>query len=370
MPNNRKPTTGTEQETPMPNNTAPTTNPATGTEQEVTMANDAKKKTAAKRMELVRKLTEMRGVFFHYSKLDYIEVALEAQLEMGNLTPQRGTPARCLLLTGNAGVGKSTLMERYRLKHQPYEQDNRLIVPVLTITVHRACTPKLLAEQMLRAMGVPEGLCSKGTEMTLTQRVKHHLLEQRVQVVVLDEFQHLLDHRSKHGVSRVADYIKTLLNMGVASFVLSGVPEAEAIYTENLQLMRRSLGHFQLKPLDKNDPQDRVDYKEIIRQLQELLPVPTTVDLTHKVMRHRLLDFAEGTIGRTVDFLHALGTRAISQNLDFIDYGLIKRTAYEMRDATKGAAWVNPFDLDDGSRFLKPDFKHLAKAPDTKDAAE
>lgn len=260
-------------------------------------------------------------------------------------------------------------MHKFTVGHLPFELDNRRNTPVLNIVLHRACTPKMLAEQMLRALGVPEGLCSKGTEPTLTERVKHHLIEQRVKVVILDEFQHLLDHRTRHGVSRVADYIKTLLNLGVASFVLSGVPEAEAIYTENLQLMRRSLGHFQLKPLDKNDPQDRVDFRDIMKQLQEMLPVPTTVDLNHKVMRSRILDFAAGTLGRSVDFLHALGTRAISRDLDYIDYALIRQTAYEMRDATQGKAWVNPFDLDDGSQFLKPDFRHLAKKK-LDDAAE
>lgn len=331
--------------------------------------NDDKKAKAALKMERIRKLAEMRSMFFSYAKLDHIQVALEALLEMGNLSPQRGTPARCLLLTGDAGVGKSTLMHKYTVSHQPYEQDNRRITPVLNIVLHRACTPKMLAEQMLRALGVPEGLCSKGTEPTLTERVKHNLIEQRVQVVILDEFQHLLDHRSQNGVSRVADYIKTLLNLGVASFVLSGAPEAEAIYTENLQLMRRSLGHFQLKALDKNDPQDRVDFRDIMKQLQDRLPVPTTVDLTHKVMRSRILDFAAGTLGRSVDFLHALGTRAISRNLDYIDYALIRQTAYEMRDATQGGAWVNPFDLDDGSQLLKPEFQHLAKKK-LDDAAE
>lgn len=340
----------------MPN----TTKQANTTKAVTTQTRAAASGPATQKMERIRRLAEMRSHFFNYSKLEQIQVALEALLEMGNLTPQRGTPARCLLLTGMPGVGKSTLLDRYRYRNLPYELDNRTIVPVLVVGLHRACTPKMLAEQMLRAMGVPEGLCSKGTEATLTDRVRHHLVEQRVQVVVLDEFQHLLDHRSKAGVSRVADYIKTLLNLGVASFVLSGVPDAEAIYTENLQLMRRSLGHFVIEPMDQQNGQDMADYRAIMAHLQALLPVPVTVDLTHKKMRHRMLDFSDGTIGRTVDFIHALGTRAISRNLDRIDYALISRTAYEMRDATKGKDWVNPFDIDDGSEFLKAEYKHLA----------
>lgn len=356
----------------MPNNTEPTTTNSTtttGTAKEATTmtTNPKRKLTAEERMDRIRKLADMRNMFFSYAKLDGIQVALEALLEMGNLTPQRGTPARCLLLTGKAGVGKSTLMHKFCIKHQPYDQDDRTNVPVLSITLHRACTPKLLAEQMLRAMGVPEGLCNKGTEMTLTERVKYHLLEQGVKVVVLDEFQHLLDGRGRDGVSRVADYIKTLLNLGVASFVLSGVPEAEAIYRENLQLTRRSLGHFQLKALNKKDKQDWADFRDIVTQLQAMLPVPTTVDLTHKAMRSRLLDFADGTLGRVVDFLHGLSTRAISLNLDAIDYAMIQQTAEEMRDSTQGEAWTNPFAIDDGCEFLKPEYK--AGDTDEKDAA-
>ncbi|MFC3677728.1 TniB family NTP-binding protein [Ferrovibrio xuzhouensis] len=351
----------------MPN----TTNPADTTKAIADQTGAAASGTATEKMDRIRKLAEMRSLFFNYSKLEHIQIALESLLEMGNLTPQRGTPARCLLVTGQPGVGKSTLLDKFRYMHLPYELDNRTIVPVLVVGLHRACTPKMLAEQMLRAMGVPEGLCSKGTEASLTERVRHNLVEQRVQVVVLDEFQHLLEHRSKGGVSRVADYIKTLLNLGVVSFVLSGVPDAEAIYTESLQLMRRSLGHFVIEPMDKQSGQDMADYKAILAKLQTLLPVPVTVDLTHKKMRLRLLDFSDGTIGRTVDFLHALGTRAISRNLDCIDYALISRTAYEMRDATKGKDWVNPFDIDDGAEFLRPEYKHLAGgSAGTADAAE
>jgi hypothetical protein len=201
---------------------------------------------------------------------------------------------------------------------------------------------------MLRTLGVPEQLVAKGTEVSLTERVIHHLREQHVQVVVLDEFQHFINSDNHRVIFKGADTVKRLLNAGTSSFVLAGTAEAEIVYEANEQLMRRSAGRSVLKPFDWNDQQDQDFFRRTLAEYEGHLPFSEPSGLARKAVALRLHHFARGLLGRTIDLLIEATSLALERG-SCVDYDVLREAVEDFRD-DKNPDWFNPFD----DRELQP----------------
>ena len=215
--------------------------------------------------------------------------------------------------------------------------------PILYIEVPPNCTPKALAEHILRALGVPEELVSKGTEVSLTERVKHHLREQEVRMVILDEFHHLIDSKSNRVIHKAADFVKGLLNAAICPFVLAGMPKAAAVYEANVQLKRRSYGRPVLHPFDWNDPSQQDFFRGVLDQYEKKLPFNMPSNLINPSVAMRIHYFSEGLLGRAVDLLVAAAITALEANEPCISYSILRETVENYRD-DNDTNWFNPFD--------------------------
>lgn len=290
-----------------------------------------------------QKIRALKKVYIPHPRAQRVLKALDRLMRYGNLGLEVGSPARCVLLTGLSGSGKTALLLRWARQFRVETTGLKDRRPVLYVEVPPNCTPKALSEHMLRALGIPEDFVARGTEVSLTERVKHHMREQGVRVVILDEFQHLIDSKSQRVIYRAADFVKGLLNAAICPFVLAGTPEAAAVYEENVQLKRRSVGRYSLKPFDWNVQADQDLFRRAFDEYEKHLPFAKPSGLARKSIALRLHYFSSGLFGRGVDLLVATAIRGLEEGAECIDLDLLRETAEDFRDEDD-PDWFNPFD--------------------------
>ncbi|GAK73434.1 hypothetical protein RRU01S_39_00140 [Agrobacterium rubi TR3 = NBRC 13261] len=158
-----------------------------------------------------------------------------------------GLDPECFAVTlfAEAGVGKSALIEQ-RLKDeisfQPVPDGyGNFLYPVLYVKAPSKASTTDLGEQMLDDMGYPISRTKK--ESAIVRDVGNHLRRRGTRVVIIDEFQHVLDAPKMKGPSHVADSIKNLLQnpRWPIMIVLVGLPEIKEVVLRDPkdQMLRR-----------------------------------------------------------------------------------------------------------------------------------
>ncbi|WP_327293078.1 ATP-binding protein [Streptomyces sp. NBC_01198] len=139
---------------------------------------------------------------------------------------------RGLIVTGAAGTGKTTaitqLGKNYELLARRRGEVARQALPVVYVTVPPAATPKMLAVELARFIGLP--LPSRFSQVEITNRVCDLLCSRGCRLVLIDEL-HNLDIRTKVG-AEASDQIKYLSERIPATFILAGVDvEGTGLFT-------------------------------------------------------------------------------------------------------------------------------------------
>jgi len=139
------------------------------------------------------------------------------------LNKHQHSARRGLIVSGLAGTGKTTaitqlgknheLLARRRGQHTPGS------LPVVYITVPPAATPKMLAVEFARFIGLP--LPSRFSQVEVTSKVCDLLCTLGTTLVLIDEL-HNLDPSTRPG-AEASDQIKYLSERIPATFVLAGV---------------------------------------------------------------------------------------------------------------------------------------------------
>lgn len=148
----------------------------------------------------------------------------------------------CMLITGDTGVGKSTLIDTFHGMHPPHSTEEGTEIPVLVASVPLPATIGGLFSSMLYAMGAP--FPDRGNIEFKRRRLIELLRRCHTRLVILDEFQHLVERGKRQRIEAVADAIKSLINQSDIPFLLVGMPAAHSVLEYSPQLA----GRFPLRP--------------------------------------------------------------------------------------------------------------------------
>lgn len=147
----------------------------------------------------------------------------------------------CMLITGESGVGKSTIISAIEKKHPKTIHEEYNEIPVLTAEIPNPATIKALYGELLIKLGA--GYLDKGSVEERRSKLLHQLQLCRVRLIILDEFQHLVERGTKNRIQAVADAIKTLINKSRIPIILVGTPAAAPV----LELSPQLSGRFPLR---------------------------------------------------------------------------------------------------------------------------
>ena len=182
-------------------------------------------------------------------------------------------------------------------------------MPVVTAAIPVPATAKSLATRLLVALGDP--LAERGTTVQQTLRVVRMLKECRVELLILDEFQHFIDRDSNHILLTVANWLKDLINESQVPLVLTGMPYSEVILQANAQLERRFQQRLQLVPFGWNTLAQQTELRTLLRHLDEVLPFAEVAHLSDTATAQRIYCAAAGVTGALIKLIRRAAVLAV-----------------------------------------------------------
>lgn len=199
-----------------------------------------------------------------------------------------------MLIFGPSGVGKTILVSSYMKKHERRSSLQGTHIPVLYVTVPAAPTAKALAETILISLGYPKA--HRGTGPQKTSTIYEFFQHCSVEMLILDEFQHLFYAPTLSHFREVTDWLKNLISLTEVAIVGCGLPESQAVVNANEQLARRFSAHFSLSPFSIEDEGDFKEFRGILKLLQAQIPISFKTPLYEANMARRCQMASHGLI--------------------------------------------------------------------------
>ena len=218
----------------------------------------------------IARLSKLETLYVNY---DQTQRACE-MLRRFHMGARETSGGKFISLIGDSGAGKTTVIELYcaSIAVPTVDLDKNDVTPVVFVTVPEDCTVKELCVRLLAALGDPYS--HRGTKFEIEARIKPLVQNKGVELIILDEFQHMIDPERGKVAHTTLEWLKTQMNTLNVGFVLVGLPEFEEVVHDNLQWHRRSRGRFQLHPFSWSTPDDRNRFLSFLGTIEALVPVP------------------------------------------------------------------------------------------------
>ena len=246
----------------------------------------------------------------------------------------------CLLITGQQGAGKTTLRLSYARQHPRQLRREGVSVPVLDASIPVPATVKSLVTQLLAALGDP--VPERGTIVTQTRRLKKLMHACKVELVVLDEFQHFIDRDSNVVLITLSNWLKDLLNETGTPMVLIGMPYADVILRANSQLERRFAMRASLDPFGWDGAEKQDEFRLFLSYLDSRLPLAKRSHLADPERALRIYCACDGIIGYLMKLVRRSAEMAIDLKMECIEDDLLA-IAYDERLRARDPGRGNPF---------------------------
>ncbi|WP_259398831.1 MULTISPECIES: TniB family NTP-binding protein [unclassified Pseudoalteromonas] len=176
------------------------------------------------------KLNEFRDVFIEYPIITTVFNDFD-RLRLGKgLAGEKP----CMLLNGDTGTGKTALIKQYKERHLPQFINGVMNHPVLVSRIPSNPTLESTLAELLKDLGqvgsTERKLRINGTRLT-TSLIKC-LKTSGTELIIIDEFQELIEHNQGKKRREIANRLKYINDEAGVSIVLVGMPWAEKIADE------------------------------------------------------------------------------------------------------------------------------------------
>lgn len=216
----------------------------------------------------------------------------------------------CIAIIGESRTGKTRVLETFHEMHPSSRSETGEVIPVLRSLIPANPSIKGLASTLLSDLNDPR--FDKGTEISMTHRLKKLFKNCGVQVLILDELQHFID-RNKHMALHVSDWLKNLVGETNVMLVVSGLPQALDVINYNEQLDGRFLAPCIMPRFNWNEPTLRSEFKGILYGFHQMLKEQgyDTPKLYEDAMAFRFYCATGGLMGLLVKLLKMLHMNAL-----------------------------------------------------------
>lgn len=261
----------------------------------------------------------LKNAFLMFPRVEHAYTEIRNLHRMGVPGPR----AECIVLYGQSGAGKSHILKFYLGEHptrkvpitdgkDPTKSGTRLQDEVVMVEAPSPASRRALIDRIQRAMQ-PEPLPIRLTLGERRERLVEMLQKAGTRLLIIDEFQHLIDHRSKRVILEASDLVKSLLNAAVCPIVLSGTPEILKILEADSQLRSRVYSIPSITPFDWDDPSDQEQFLGYLLEAEACLKFERTSGLSEPDCARRIHMVSGGLIGETQRLVSAaaeIATRA------------------------------------------------------------
>ena len=267
----------------------------------------------------------------------------------------------CMSLTGPSGAGKSTLVKEYTIAFQRTITQTRTIVPVLYVETPSPVTVKSMCSTMLDALGDPAAF--KGTLASMNHRLIGFIQDCDVELIILDEFHHLIDSETNKILEKVSDWLKSLIKKTGKPFLVVGIDgKVEIILRTNPQLSRLFPIREKILPL-VYEPTQANEFVQFVVHAEIALKMQLTNTILRAELLHRLHYASDGIIGHIMNLMRYAAMNARNEGHETIEEVDLSR-AFERRIANVLWKKVNPFKETVGEEFSPPKNLELDTLPE------
>lgn len=268
------------------------------------------------------------------------------------MTAIAGEP-QCMALEGVPGAGKTTLALDYTALFPRVETDEGTTIPVFYVETPSPVTVKGMACHLLRVLGDPAA--DKGTLPAMNARLIGLIKDCGVQLVILDDFHHLIDSETNHVLSAVSDWLKVLIKETKAPFLVVGIEgKVELILEANAQLARLFAARQTLQPFTW-EPAQIATIDEFARFIEyvEQAKLPLAQVMPRTELLYRIYYATGGVVAHIMNLMNLAAVLAGERGQGEIGPDILS-LAFKKRLARPTKGKVNPFEVDGDGRFTPP----------------
>jgi hypothetical protein len=260
---------------------------------------------------------------------------------------------QCMSLEGVTGAGKSTLVRDYVALFPRIEQADGTRIPIFYAETPSPVTVKGMAATLLAQLGDPAA--NHGALWSMNFRLIRLMIACQVELVILDDFHHLIDRETNRILEQVSDWLKVLIKETGIPFLVVGIDgKVERILDTNAQLSRLFAVRQTLEPF-RCDPADEATIQEFARFVQyaeQVLVIPLPATLPRLDLLHRLHYATQGVVGNLMNLLRYATWLAQMQHEETITLPTLA-AAFDKRLA-KHVKRSNPFLSSPDESFTAP----------------
>jgi len=211
---------------------------------------------------------------------------------------------QCMSLEGVTGAGKSTLVQDYVALFPRIEQIDGTRIPIFYAETPSPVTVKGMAAALLAHLGDPAA--PHGTLWSMNFRLIRLMIACQVELVILDDFHHLIDKETNCILEQVSDWLKVLIKETGIPFLVVGIEgKVERILETNAQLSRLFAVRQTLQPFgfDPNDDTSIQEFARFVQYAEQVIGMPLPETLPRLELLHRLHYATEGVVGNLMNLL-------------------------------------------------------------------
>ena len=164
----------------------------------------------------------------------------------------------------------------------------------------------------------------------------------RIQMVILDELQHVIDPDSEKILKRVSNLLKELINGLQIPIIMVGLPESLAVLTSNRQLGRRVSQHEELSDFNWADDNQRNQFRSLLKTIDGKLPLNKSSLLATSDISKRIHYASEGVMDHFMRLIRHAAEIAVKKDMDCIDMQLLSQV-YDRHVSKLFPKKFNPF---------------------------
>lgn len=285
----------------------------------------------------VEQIQQLDNIFIPTQKLKDILDCMKKIRELGVIR-QHGSLPDCMFITGETGVGKTTFIEKYLDRNPRLEEVNdegeKTVVPVLFCTLPKTKHPKPVVAELLTELGDPlQGTI--GDVRILTRRFLDLVKETKVELIIIDEFQHAIETTNKNVIQEIGEWFKIFIDKAKIPIVFVGVPWAKPVLEINPQLKRRvrknkfTLSNYTLESFK--------DFQMFLQKIEEALPIKPFQPIWQVEFAFKLFAISRGNISELMDgVIRPACVEAIYDHSDVVTLEHFIDAALENTDIDEG----------------------------------
>ena len=305
-------------------------------------------------------LTQANTALIRYPRFKALHQDMRECQEMSRLSNE----PHCLSLEGVTGAGKSTLVRDYAALFPRVEEKAGTRVPIFYAETPSPVTVKGMAATMLAQLGDPAA--HYGALWAMNFRLVRLMKACQVELVILDDFHHLIDKETNRILEQVSDWLKVLIKETNIPFLVVGIEgKVERILDANAQLSRLFAARQTLEPFryDRTDEVGLQEFARFVHYAEQVITLPLPDTLPRPELLQRLHYATHGVVGNLMNLLRYAAWLTRQQHQEMITLPTLA-TAFDKRLIKHLKSKTNPFTVPPGEPWL------AAPMPKAEESAE